>query len=357
MNVSKLVTNLASLKNLIKRAVPDGGYVTPELMTIVKKSNFALTLQRYNLLNQLDNINVTTFEGTVNLTINSKKVNVSTFTNYLDKGDLIGALKSIGIPKKNLKYGPIQQRAKQFKAQLKSSKMNRLEVSLVSNRTLAGKLRRAFNLPEITITIREVDVIKKFLTDKFFTKRILAPLYHKLKASPTRIPWLKGIALGTFTTFVGLLVKRIFQFMRDTNGCWLYPKLTSTVTQECKVNLLTCNENYKSVGLNLCTTKCKGSDGDREYPCFQEAALKLHCKNFKPHVNTPLCGTKKSCSWACSDKNICVPKDKELRCVNYTFWEAFVAVTKDYLPDLDLDYTLVILIAIGSFIFLFWLLR
>ncbi len=357
MNIAKFVADLTSLKNSIKRAVPDGGYVTPELLTSVKKSPFALTLQKHNLLKQLDHINVTTFDGTINLTINGKRVSVANFTHHLNKGDLIGALKSIGIPKKNLNYPQIQQRARQFKAQFESSRINRLQVTLAANKTLGAKLQKTFNLPVIKLTLHQVDeVVRKLKTNKIFTKRILAPLYHKLKASPSKIPWLKGLAVGSFTTFVGLLVKTVFNFMQDNNGCWLYPKVESAVTQECKVNLLTCNSDYKPTGVNLCTNKCTGSDGNLEYPCFQETALRRHCKSMRPH-NRPLCGNKKSCSWACNDKRICVPEDKKLKCVNYTFWEAFAAVTKDYLPDFDLDYALVIFIAIGSFLFLFWLLK
>ena len=355
MNVTKLVSNLTALKNTIKRAVPDGGYVSPELLVSVKKSAFASTLRRHNLLNQLDNINVSTFDGTVNLTINGKKVNVTTFTNYLNKGDLIGALKSIGIPKKNLTYAPIQQRAKQFKAQFQASKLNKLDESLVANRTLGAKLQQMFNLPNFPATMRQGDITKKLLSHKLFTKRILAPLYHKLKATPGRIPWLKGLAVGSLAGLAGAAVYATLKFMQVNNGCWLYPKFGAAARKECKVPLLTCNEKYKSTK-NMCTTKCISSESNQEYPCFQEAALRQHCKTFKGS-DVPLCGTQKSCSWACNKKHICVPEDKELRCINYSFWEAFVALTKGYLPDLDFSPSLITLAIVICVVFIFWMLR
>jgi hypothetical protein len=354
MNLTKLVSNLTALKNTIKRAVPDGGYVSPELLVSVKKSAFASTLTRYNLLNQLDNINVSTFDGTVNLTINGRKVNVATFTNYLNKGDLIGALKSIGIPKKNLNHAPIQQRAKQFKVHFQASKLNRLSESLAANKTSAAKLQDAFNLPDFTATMRKGDITRELLSHKLFTKRILAPLYHKLKANPGRIPWLKGLAIGSLAGLAGAVVHATVKFMQVNNGCWLYPKFGAAVGKECKVPLLTCNEKYKPTK-NMCTTKCINSESNQEYSCFQEAALRQHCKTFKGS-NVPLCGTQKSCSWACSNKHMCVPADKKLKCINYSFWEAFVAVTKNYLPNLEFNLSLVILAIVVCVVFLFWLL-
>lgn len=357
MNIHKLVSHLRTLKETIKRMTPPDGRITPEILASVKKSDFAFDLRKYNLLNQLDTLNISTFDGTINLTLNQKKISVSAFTDFLNKGDLIGALKSIGISQNALSHAPIQHRALRFKAQFNSSKLNRLHISLVANKALGAKFQKAFNLPEFKTTTSKVNIIRKLLDDRIFTKRVLAPLYHKLKASPGRIPWLKGLVVGSFSTFVGVLVGAVIEFMQDNNGCWLYPKQNSSVTQECKVNLLTCNENYKSE-LNLCTDKCKGSDNNQEYLCFQEAALKKHCKNFTNKSDTALCGTKKDCSWACNNKRICVPKDKELRCINYTFWEAFVTVTKDYLPVLNfINPILIILILVGSFLLLLWVIQ
>lgn len=357
MNVKRYINNLEQAKANIKRLTPDdySGYISGDALNSLKASDFGKTMRNLNLSNQLDNIYISTSNNKVGVWLHGHKVSVKTFTAYLDKGDLVQAYRSIGIPTRLLSNGAFVKRANNFKEGFKACKLQRLNRTLAFNKRVGANLKTVFKLHDVK-PLDRVAITKAIWANKALMDRVFVPLYHKVKATPQRVPLLRGLVVGSMVGFVISVVAEVIKFMNRENGCWLYPRFISISQEACKVKILTCDRNAREKAVT-CSDTHKG-EGSKKYLCFQPATFKHQCKRFHP-TQQPLCSDsdKNYCSWACAKGRICVPDDKTLKCVNYTFWEAFSAVTTDAFPNLNLTKGVaIVLVILGCFITMSWLL-
>jgi hypothetical protein len=191
-------------------------------------------------------------------------------------------------------------------------KLMRLKVRMRNSRAILERYESPATVEALQTILDQEPTLKKPF-DKFLENLKASYVFDPVDPKPFG-DWIKKEGFNGTTDGLQTLFTFINRHKRDIGGCWA----VKASGNPCLVTSLSCNTT-KNQSTFVCDRDPRCGPDNRRYACYQ--CLKW---NFnRTCQEEPQCeNTDTSCSNGCSNKNIEVPGDTILVCVNRIFWTA-----------------------------------
>jgi hypothetical protein len=192
-------------------------------------------------------------------------------------------------------------------------KLMRLNVRIRNSRAILERYESPSTVEELQTILDQEPTLKKPF-DKFLENLKASYVFDPVDPKPFG-DWIKKEGFNGTTDGLQTLFTFINRHKRDIGGCWAI----KASGNQCLVTSLSCNTT-KNQSPFVCDRDPRCGPDNRRHACYQ--CLKWNLSNRSCQEEPKCENTDTSCSNGCSNKNIEVPGDTILVCVNRIFWTA-----------------------------------